>query len=64
MKIIKKKLLSEIKKGKAIEEHRGGPSFKLYETSTMWKTLSSTRRTNQTQEEASHQEEGKEEKDL
>jgi hypothetical protein len=33
MKIIKKELLSEIKKGKAIEEHDGGLSFKLHETS-------------------------------
>jgi hypothetical protein len=64
MKIIEKELLSEIKQDKAIEEQHGGLSFKLHETSTMWKILSSTKTTGQAQEEASHQEEGGEEEDL
>jgi hypothetical protein len=40
-----------------IEEQHGGLSFKLHKTSTMWKTLSSTRTIDQAQEEVSHQEE-------
>jgi hypothetical protein len=63
MKIIKRELLSETKQDEAIEEQHGDLSSKLHQTSTMLKTLSSTRTTDQAQEEIFHREEEEGEED-
>jgi hypothetical protein len=49
MKITEKESLSEIKQGKAIKEQHRDLSFKIHETSTMWKILSSTKTIDQAQ---------------
>jgi hypothetical protein len=64
MKIIEEELPRQIKQGKAIEEQHGDLIFKLHETLTMWKILSSTRTADRAQEEILHQEEDEGEEDL
>jgi hypothetical protein len=48
-RIIEEELLSEMQQCKAIEERHGDLTLKLHETSTMWKTFSSTMTTDQPQ---------------
>jgi hypothetical protein len=54
MTIIVEGLLSEMKHDKAIEKWHGNLNPKIREISTMWKILSLTRTTDQTQEEDLH----------